>query len=256
MLARQLEYMARKRLLQGAVVCMTIVLSASSFAFADTLQSSHYQLIESDVGGGGLVQSNSANFKSVLSVSDTAVGDSASANFQSQAGSQTSPDPALSFIINNANATFSGPFSPTATATATNSCSISNYTSYGYSVQIVGSTPTNGGHSIPAMGTDADGGPAFSQVGHEQFGMNMVANTDPSSFGLNPDNGQFGFGTVQTTNYKTANKYRYASGEAIASAPKSSGVTTYTISYIVNVSSLTPGGRYTSSQQIIVIGTY
>jgi hypothetical protein len=237
---------------------MVIIMSTSGFAFADTLQSSNYKLIESDVGGGGLVQSSSTNYKSVLSVSDTAVGGSASASFQTQAGSQTSPDPALSFFINNGAATFSDLFSPSTTATATNSFSISNYTSFGYSVQIVGTTPTNGSHTIPAMGTDAAGGPEPSVTGREQFGMNMVANTSPASFGANPDNGQFGFGSVSFTGskYSTVNNYRYVSGETIASAPKSSGLTTYTISYIVNVASLTPGGRYTSNQQIIVIGTY
>ena len=94
-----------------------------------------------------------------------------------------------------------------------------------------------------------------SQVGIEQFGINLVANTSPVSFGSNPDNGQFGFGQANNS-YDDANNYRYVSGETIAEAPKTSGKTIYTISYLVNVGALTPGGQYTANQTLIVIGTY
>jgi hypothetical protein len=94
-----------------------------------------------------------------------------------------------------------------------------------------------------------------SQAGVEQFGLNLVANTSPVSLGANPNHGQFGVGSA-ATNYATTNNYRFVSGETIASAPKSSGMTIYTISYIVNVSSLTPGGQYSSNQTVICTGTY
>jgi hypothetical protein len=94
-----------------------------------------------------------------------------------------------------------------------------------------------------------------SQIGVEQFGINLVANTSPTSFGANPDNGQFGFGSI-TANYATANNYRYVDGETVAQATKNSGVTTYTISYVTNVATLTPGGQYSADQTIIVTGTY
>jgi hypothetical protein len=48
----------------------------------------------------------------------------------------------------------------------------------------------------------------------------------------------------------------YQFDETIATAPKSSGVTTFTITYVLNVRSLTPGGQYTSSQQLVCIATY
>ena len=94
-----------------------------------------------------------------------------------------------------------------------------------------------------------------SQVGVEQFGINLVANTSPTSLGVNPDNGQFGYGSVMP-NYATPDNYRYVPGETIARAVKNSGVTVYTISYIANVAPLTPGGIYTSNQTLIVTGTY
>jgi hypothetical protein len=75
--------------------------------------------------------------------------------------------------------------------------SVLNYTSYGYVVQIFGDPPTNGTHTIVPMSTTG-----ASQISEEQFGINLVANTVPSSIGANPDNGQFGFGSVES-NYNT-----------------------------------------------------
>jgi hypothetical protein len=117
-------------------------------------------------------------------------------------------------------------------------------------VQITGTPPSNGNYSIPAMTT-----PGGAVAGIEQFGINLAANTTPSSFGANPVQTIFGVGTAEA-NYSTPNNFRYVSGDTIASAPKSSGKTTYTLSYIVNVNSLTPGGKYSSNQTIIVTGTY
>ena len=98
-----------------------------------------------------------------------------------------------------------------------------------------------------------DSGP--SQIGIEQFGINLVANTAPASVGANPVFGLFASGAA-SPNYGSSNTYRYVSGETIALAEKSSGVTTYTISYIANVGNLTPGGQYKSNQIIICTGTY
>jgi hypothetical protein len=233
---------------RGALLVLVIVAYAPA-VYAQSLQSSHFQFDESVLGGGGLIQSNSANYQAGESIGEAAAGDSASANFQTQAGNKTTNDPALAFTVNNGSVNL-GNFSPGAAATATSTFSVSNYTSYGYAVQIVGNPPSNGSHIISALTTSTP-----SNVGVEQFGINLVANTLPTSLGANPDHGSFGFGSA-TTNYGTSNYYRYVSGESIVTAPKSSGVTNYTISYIVNVTSLTQGGSYTSNQVIICTGTY
>ena len=39
-------------------------------------------------------------------------------------------------------------------------------------------------------------------------------------------------------------------------AGKSSGITNYTITYLLNVAGLTPGGEYRSDQTLVVLGTY
>lgn len=238
-----------RRLVFSVVIATCTISCVTTYTYADTLQSSHYQFDESVLGSGGVIQSNSASYQSAISIGDTAIGTSASTSYQTQAGSVTSPDPTLSFIVTNGTANF-GSFSPGAAAVATTSFTVSDYTSYGYVVQILGAPPSNGSHTLPAMSTT---GP--SQAGTEQFGINLVANTLPSSVGANPALGQFGFGAA-SANYGTSNQYRYVSGETIASAPKSSGVTTYTISYIVNVTSLTPGGQYGGNEVIVCTGTY
>lgn len=94
-----------------------------------------------------------------------------------------------------------------------------------------------------------------SVPGTEQYGINLVANTSPVSFGENPDNGQFGFGSI-TSNYSTANQFYYEDGDIIARADQDSGLTNYTISFLVNVASLTPGGIYAADQTLVVVGTY
>lgn len=216
---------------------------------AQSLKSSNFRFDETAVGAGGLNQSNSTNYQSSNSTGDLSVGNTASGNYQIDTGSQTTNDPTLSFALNNADINF-GSFTASNASVTTANFSVSNYTSYGYVVQIAGNAPSNGTHTLDAMTIK---GP--SQAGIEQFGVNLVANTLPTSVGANPNNGQFGFG-VAAPAYATSNEYRYVSGETIAFAPKSSGVTTYTLSYLINVASLTPGGQYKSNQTLIVTGTY
>lgn len=214
-----------------------------------TLQSPNYRFDESAIGTGGLMQGSSSNYKITSATGDLSVGSAESSNFQVEAGSRTSPDPTLTFEVMTAEADF-GEFSAATTATSTASFSVINYTSYGYVVQLVGAPPKYGNNEITAMSATA-----ASQPGIEQFGVNLVANTSPESFGTNIDNGSFGHGSV-APNYATPNQFRYVSGETIASAPKSSGKTVYTLSYIVNVTPLTPSGMYTSDQTLVVTGTY
>jgi hypothetical protein len=230
------------------VVGCTASLVAVAYADSEP-QSTNYHFSESTLGAGGLNEENSANYKAGEFIGDLAVGNSASTNFQIYSGYDTTADPSLSFIVDTGSINF-GSFSPTVASTTTSTFRVIDYTSYGYIVQIYGSPPTNGSHTITPMASTNP-----SMVGTEQFGINLVANISPASFGADPDNGAFGFGQA-ATNYNTANNFRYVNGETIATGPKSSGETVYTISYIVNVSSITPGGVYTSPQQLICIGTY
>lgn len=241
-----------KRLIEclGCVVMLAICVTLStSYVSADEPQSSNYKFSESSLGAGGLVQSSSANYQGRDTIGDVAVGNANSSNYQINAGGTTTNDPSLSFSVGSGSINF-GNFSATTPTVTTSTFTVLNYTSHGYVVQMFGTPPSNGSTTIDAMST---AGP--SQVGVSQFGVNLVANTSPTSIGSNLNNGQFGFGQV-APNYATPNQFRYVSGDTIALAPKSSGLTTYTITYLVNVPALTPGGEYTSDQTLIVTGTY
>lgn len=241
-----------KRLKRGIYVLFALSFSLlDSPLYAVPQASTNYKFNESSIGSGGLNNSASASYTGFDAIGNIGIGTSASTNFQVASGSITPFDPALSVSMNGT-VNFATAFSAAAASTATTTFTVSNYTTYGYVAQIYGNTPSNGTTSLVAMGTTT---PAASAIGTSQFGINLAANTAPVSVGANLNNGQFGFGTV-TSNYSTSNVYRYVSGETIAQATKNSGVTTYTITYVVNVPALTPGGIYTSNQTLIVTGTY
>ena len=240
-----------RKILAGCagVVAMFMV----SLAFLTTtyaLQSSHYQFTETSLGGLGNDKGQSASYKALTAGGIIGFGTSVGGtDTQINPGGETTNDPTLSFAVASSGINFTD-FSPTQASTATSTFAVSNYTSYGYVVQALGTPPTNGSHTITAMSTTG-----VSQTGTEQFGLNLVANTSPTSLGQNPDHGQFGFGDP-TTDYGTANNYRYVSGETIVSSPKTSGVTVYTISYVINVTSITPGGKYSGGQTLLCTATF
>lgn len=228
-----------------------VLLWAGPGALADDLQSTHYQINESFVGGGGLTGESSPNYNVAETIGDVAVGNSTSSNYQVNAGYTTTSDPALTFIVDSANINF-GHLSTSTTAHGTATFHVIDYTSFGYNVAVIGTPPTNGSYTLDGMTST---GP--SQVGTEQFGINLRANTSPFAQGADPLGG---FGTWGT-GYGTVNQYRYNDGEVIATAPKSSGQTDYTISYIVNISSTTGGGTYTGNpysgaEELVCTGTY
>ena len=222
-------------------------------------KSTNYGINVSYVGPGGDIQGTSTSFKSEgATLGDTGVGNSTSTNFQANSGFNTTSDPRLSFTVNTGSVDL-GVLSTIIASTATATFSVLNYTSYGYVVSLVGATPSNSGHPLTALASDT-----ASVNGSEQFGINMVANTSPVTVGANPVQDQsgtttFGFGRAGTgagTPYAQTNLYRYVSGETIASAPKSSGITNYTMSFMANISTSTPGGKYSGPMTLICTGTY
>lgn len=221
--------------------------------------STNYSINESYIGPGGDIQTNSTNFKDDGStLGDIGVGNSGSVNFQTNSGFNTTNDPRLSFTVNTPSVNL-GVLSTTVASTATATFTVLNYTSYGYAVTMAGPPPSNSGHLLAPLATDT-----ASQNGVEQFGVNTVANTSPTTVGANPvqdasASTTFGFGRAGTgaaTPYAVANNYRYVEGETIASAPKSSGITTYTMTFMTNISATTPGGTYSGPMTLIATGTY
>lgn len=229
-------------LLLACVICWPTQGTATS--------SPNYKISEDFVGGNGGA-AGSTNFQAQDTFGGAVMGDTASDSFRTQSGSPTTNDPNLTFAVNSASVNL-GDLSTSMTKTGTATFSVQNYTSYGYAVRVLGSPPSNTTHSLTAMSTSAASAP-----GTEQFGINVVANTSPTTFGANPVQvpSGAGFGAAATL-YNVTNMFRFVPGDVIASAPKSSGQTNYTISYVANIAQSTPGGSYETNHTLICTGTY
>lgn len=237
-------------------VCSVIVGAAALFMLllpntplmAST--SSHYQIQEDFVGGTGGINGTSSHYSIGDSGGAAAAGPMSGTAFKEQAGPQSTNDPNLSFSVANISVGL-GALSPSATQSGTSTFSVLNYTSYGYQVLLIGNTPSNGSHNLTAMSG------ASSTTGTEQFGINLAANTSPSvgSAPSQQPDATFGFGSA-ASGYNTANSFKFHAGDTIAQATKSSGVTNYTISYVANISTTTPGGSYQSNLTLVCVGTY
>ena len=233
--------------------CLVILVSVAwQSALAATSSSTHYQIQDGVLGGSGSLNSSSTHYQSQGSVGEPAVGgqytaggNSSSTHYQTNGGYETTSDPALSFSVNGGTTINFGSLSTSATATATSTFNVIDYTSYGYIVQILGNPPSSGSHTLTAMSG------ASSTIGTEQFGINLRANSIPS-IGADPSGGA----GAAASGYSTVNSYKYNSGDTVAASTKSSGQTNYTVSYIANAATSTPSGAYSGTLTLICTGTY
>jgi len=220
---------------------------------------------ESELGAAnGDFSSSSASYRnspgtddSGSTLGDNFVGNSSSTSYQTNGGFNPTAQPGLTMIVNTSLVNF-GTVSLATKMTQTATFSVKNYTSYGYIVQIIGSPPTQGAHQLTALTTDT----AYNAT-VEQFGVNAVLNT-VTGVGANPVQNPagpptFGYGVAgdgTTNHYVQSDKWRFNSGETVASAPRSSGETDYTLTFMLNAITTTPGGSYTGSLSLVATGTY
>jgi hypothetical protein len=100
--------------------------------------------------------------------------------------------------------------------------------------------------------------PTASAIGTEQFGMNLVANTSPVTFGADPvqvPDSTFSFATPGA-GYGTQNQYKYVKGDTLAQSTKSSGETDFTVSYIFNIDKVTQAGTYDFVHDMVAVATF
>jgi hypothetical protein len=174
--------------------------------------------------------------------------------YQAYSGFLTPNEPFLEMGINTSLADL-GVLDSTATKTASANFYVRAYTSSGYTVASVSQPPkTNTGLTLAAK---TSLGPPI--IGTEEFGMNLVANTLPATFGANPTklpDATFAEGKA-ATGYNTTNQFKYNAGDVIANTSDNGwGQTTYTISYIGNITSITRAGQYSMVQDLVVVPTY
>lgn len=228
----------------------TIGLPATALAAQSS--SSKYQVNEVFFGSGGALNACSTSYCSKQSAGEAVVGKTGSTNFQAQGGFNTNREPYIEFTVGTTNVDL-GTLTPTSTKVATASFSVKTYLAHGYVVTNASDPPTNNSYTMQALAI-----PTASQVGAEQFGINLVANTVPLIFGANPSQGPdttFGFGQVAAA-YSSPNLYKYAKGDVVAQSFLSSSYTNYTIAYLFNISNVTPGGSYLLQHDLVATSTF
>lgn len=240
------------KITKGFVLSVIGGLLMPALAYAAQSASTNYQVNEVFFGSGGSLNSCSTNYCSKQSAGELTVGNPSSPNYQAHAGFNTDRSPYLQLIVNGSSSDI-GKLTSGTTKTANTSFSVKTYLASGYVVQTLSSPPTNNSYTMQALTT-----PTASNANSEQFGMNLVANTSPATFGVNPvqvPDASFASGAA-ASGYNTPNLFKYVTGDTIASANKSSGETDYTISYIFNISNVTPAGTYIFNQVLVATSTF
>ncbi len=239
-----------------AGVSSFMVMGATAFA---QYTSPNYKSNEVFFGSGGDLQSSSSNYQAQSSVGALGVGNFSSSAYQSYLGFLTPNEPFLELNITTSVVSL-GILDASSTKTGTANFNVRTYIDSGYTVQTISQPPsyTSGVNTHYLTNMAAQG---TSTIGTEQFGINLKQNTSPASFGSNPSpqpNGNFATG-IAAPGYDTANQYKYNAGDIVAETPSGSsgwGQTNFTISYIANISQLTPAGNYSMVHDLVVIATY
>lgn len=229
--------------------------------------STNYRIEETFFGTGGEVDATSTNYRSQQSTGSLGVGNTSSNNYDAMAGNLTQNVPYIEMAITGPNVDF-GTLDPNTTSYATSqggtcSCTfyVRTYVSSQYTVVTASNPPTSEGGAV-FQGKASQGAPSGSSS-VEEFGINLVANTSPGTFGANPSNdpdNSFADGQA-ATGYQTANQFKYVAGDTIARSQTTAGNpavgrTNYTISYIMKPSSTTRAGQYVMSHDIVAVPVY
>jgi hypothetical protein len=241
-----------KQRVKFGIFGLVAVLLIPATVLAAQSSSANYEVNEVFFGSGGALSDCSTTYCAKESIGETAVGRTASTSYQAHAGFNSNRAAYLQFIVNSSNTNVGGLSTGSATTT-TGTFSVKNYLSSGYTVITVSNPPKNNTYTMHNLTSQT-----ASTPGTEQFGINLVANTLPVTFGANPiqnPSSAFSFG-VAATGYNTPNLYRYVPGDTIADSTSSSGETDYTISYIYNISNLTPGGSYLFNDVLVATATF
>lgn len=218
--------------------------------------STNYQTNEIFFGTGGDLDASSTNYKAQTAAGGLAVGNVSSTNYQAYSGFLTPNEPFLELAIDTSLVNL-GTLDTLTTKTGTANFHVRAYVDSGYTVQTMSQPPkvTSGAnYTLQAMTVLGS-----STAGTEQFGINLRANTSPTTFGTDPapqPDGTFATGQA-ATGYNTVNQYKYVVGDTIAQSSGSGwGATNFTIAYIANIGLVTPAGSYTMVHDLVVVATY
>jgi hypothetical protein len=239
-----------------SVALFSVFVLSSNIASAQIPSSSNYSVPESGFSSGSEIDANSANFSARTSIGDLGIGQSESGSYIGFAGF-ISPDEEYVELTIPVTVIDMGVINPGVPGTGTATITARAYLNDRYVIISPRNSPSlPTGETIDPI-TSAS--PFNSAI--EQFGINLVANTSPVVQGADPsrqplDNGTFAFGEA-APGYNTPNNYQYNAGDIIArSVTRGYGETDYTISYLLNVTPITPAGTYTMEQDLVITATF
>ncbi len=234
------------------LVFLTLLWPATT-AFADTSSSTNYQVNQTFFGSGGELDATSASYEAKQTAGELGIGNTQGTAYQAYAGFNTTDDPFIEFVVPETSIDL-GYLDDTAATTTTATFYVRAWQSGGYVVITQSDPPANTGNGYLLSAMTAGGA---SSPGTEQFGINLVDNTSPD-VGADPQqvpDATFSNGQPYT-GYDTPDDFRYNKGDIIASTNQSTSVTIFTISYLYNISTITPDGQYDFNHNIVATATY
>ena len=227
--------------------------------------SSNYQTNEYQFGTGGDPEVSSTNYKAQAAAGALGVGNVLGTAYQSYTGFLTPNEPFLEFGIDTSSVNL-GVLDTTCTQSGAANFHVRSYLDSGYTVRAMSQPPTMtsgpGSHTLAAK--PSIGAPI---LGTEEFGINL---TGANNLGANDCAGAHNFGSSPSpqpdgtfatgqaaSGYDTVDNFQYSPGAVIAESNANGwGLTNYTISYIANISVLTPAGAYNAVQDLVAVATY
>lgn len=263
----------------GVVSSIPAIASASCITSQQSC-TTNYGVSQTHFGSGGAVcdphslstSPHSTNYCASASAGDLTDGNSVGSAYQSQSGSGNvvSREPYLQMTVGGV-ATDLGTLTPSTTATFSANFTVKTYLAGSYIVQVSAKPPTNNGPGPHTIATP--GSPSAAAAGTEMFGMNLTRNS------TNPGGGPVPFGAYPqcspdptfcpsgamtssiTSNYNADGKYYYpGSGtnytDTIVNSNTSTGSVSYTLSYIYDISNVTPTGFYSYNGIFIATSTF
>jgi len=249
--------MSFRKTKSASSVLIALLLWAPIRVTAQTYSSPKYKIDQTFFGTGSEsdLQSPGGNYSGSATVGDLGIGESSSLNYRAYAGFNTTDEPYLEFVVTGSNIDLDY-LDVNQPKTANGMFYVRAWQTSGYVVHTESDPPSNNIFSNQQI--DPLSVPTTSSPGTEQFGINLVANTSPATFGAAPQqvpDATFSFGAA-ASGYDVANNFQYIKGSVVAQSPRSTSVTIYTLSYLFNIGDETTSGQYTFNHVLVATATY
>lgn len=141
-----------------------------------------------------------------------------------------------------------GELAPDSTLVAQSQMAVGTNATAGFAITANGGEPS-AGTNIIAAATE----PSESTPGTNQFGINLVANNQPT-VGSDPEGSWTN--AVPTNDYNQPNQYKYVTGDVVAYSPNVSLMKKFTVSYILNSAENLRPGVYSTTITYIASGRF